>query len=365
MKLHEVLKVLENRFEPKEAEGFDNVGLLCGNPQVEISGILICHDALESVVQEAIDKKKNLIVCFHPILFSPIKSLTGKNYVERTLIKAIQNNIAIYALHTVFDNDYFGVSYGMAQALGLENQKVLLPKEGALSQLVVYVPIDYTETVKEALFNAGAGSLGYYDECSFSLSGEGTFRPKEGSRPFAGHLNERSHESEVMLSVIFESYKKSNLVQALKEAHPYEEVAFQILSLENENHYSGLGRVGELPIALSEEEFLNKVKEVFDLKVIRHSNKTGKPIKKVGVFGGSGASGISAAKRNSCDAYLCGDLKYHDFFQAEDRTLLCDIGHYESERFVTEQLFKIISEKFPKFAVSKSEEKTNPVNYFI
>ena len=365
MRLHEVISQLETRIHPSSAEDFDNVGLLCGNLSREVTGILVCHDALESVVEEAIEQNKNLIVCFHPILFSGIKKITGKDYVERSLIKAIENKIAIYAIHTSFDNDYFGVNYGICQALGLHEQKILMPKERQLSQLQLYVPRDYTEEVKEALFEAGAGNIGFYDECSFTLQGEGTFRPKEGSNPFSGHLNERSKAEEDLISVIFESYKSSQIINAFKKVHPYEEIAYQIHRLENQNSYSGLGRYGELPAALSQGAFLELVKSVFNLEVIRHSKDTGKPIQRVGVLGGSGASGIQAAKWANCDAYLTGDLKYHDFFQAENQILLCDIGHFESEQFVTQQLFDILSEKFPKFAISKTKEKTNPVNYFL
>ncbi|MHA6728326.1 Nif3-like dinuclear metal center hexameric protein [Chryseobacterium sp. A301] len=365
MQLHEVISKLETRIHPRSAEDFDNVGLLCGNLSREITGILVCHDALESVVGEAIEENKNLIVCFHPIVFSGLKKITGKDYVERSLLKAIENKIAIYAIHTSFDNDYFGVNYGICQALGLHDQKILMPKEGQLSQLQLYVPRDYTQEVKEALFKAGAGNTGFYDECSFVVQGEGTFRPKEGSSPFSGHLNERSHAKEDLISVIFESYKSSQITNAFKMVHPYEEVAYQIHKLENKNSYSGLGRYGELPAALSFEAFLELVKSVFNLEVIRHSNDTGKPIRRVGVLGGSGASGIQAAKSANCDAYLTGDLKYHDFFLSENQILLCDIGHFESEQFVTQQLFDILSEKFPKFAISKTKEKTNPVNYFL
>ncbi len=365
MQLHDIISKLESRFRPGEAESFDNVGLLCGDLGREISGILICHDAIESVVEEAISEGKNLIVCFHPILFKGLKSLTGKDYVERALLKAIENKIAIYAVHTVFDNDYFGVNYGICQALGLQEQRILMPKNGQLSQLQLFVPCEQREAVQEALFEAGAGSLGFYDQCSFSVQGEGTFRPREGSNPFSGHLNERSQVEEELVSVIFESYKHSKIISALKKAHPYEEVSYQIVRLENSNSYAGLGRYGELPAALTHQAFLELVKSVFNVQVIRHSMDTGALIRRVGVLGGSGASGISAAKSNNCDAYLTGDLKYHDFFQAENQILLCDIGHFESEQFVTQQLFEIVSEKFPKFAISKTKENTNPVNYFL
>lgn len=365
MLVKELINRLESIIPKGKAEGFDNVGLLCGNLEREVTGILVCHDALESVVEQAIEKGLNFIVCFHPIVFSAIKSLTGKNYVEKAFIKAIENKIAIYAIHTSLDNDYFGVNYKIADQLGLENRKILLPKESSLLQLTFYVPVSYKEKVTDALFSAGAGNIGFYDECSFSLEGKGTFRPKEGSNPFSGNLLERKIEQEVMVSMILEDYRKGKVLQALMDTHPYEEVAYQFVRIENPNNYEGLGMVGTLKEALSKNEFLSFIKEVFQIPVVRYSHFESDKIHKIGVLGGSGASGIKAALASGCDAYLTGDLKYHDFFLSENKMLVCDIGHFESERFVTEQLFDLLSENFRKFAISKTSISTNPVNYFL
>ena len=365
MKVKEVISEIAKKFNMQQAEDFDNVGLLCGDPHREVTGILVCHDALENVVAEAVSKKLNFILTFHPIIFSGLKSITGKDYVERAVLKAIENKIAIYAVHTAFDNDYFGVNFRICEELSLQNQKILMPKLGNLKKLEVYVPNDYAEAVKNALFEAGAGNIGFYDECSFSIAGHGTFRPVEGSDPFSGQIDIREDADENLISVIFENYKQNQIINAMKNAHPYEEVAYQIISLDNENQYSGLGRFGDLENEMCEIDFLELVKEKFDLKVIRHSDFNKKKIKRVGVLGGSGAGGIKAALSRQCDAYLTGDVKYHDFFQNEGKMLICDIGHFESEQFVTQQLIEILSEIFPKFAVSKSVEKTNPVNYFL
>lgn len=365
MNLREIVSGLDQHFSIRQAEDFDNVGLLCGNPEREITGILVCHDALESVVDEAVERSANLIVCFHPIIFSGLKSLTGKNYVERAVIKAIENKIAIYAIHTAFDNDYFGVNYRICETLGLKNQHILMPKKNNLKQLVVYVPKGHSEKVKQAVFDAGAGNIGFYDECSYSVSGTGSFRPLPGSNPFEGHACVRETTDEDMLYFIYEDFKQNKVVSAMKAAHPYEEVAYQLYNLDNENQYSGLGRYGDLENEMETEDFLKFVKEKFNLKVIRHSESLSKKIKRIGVLGGSGASGIGAAHSAGCDAYLTGDLKYHDFYRAEGRMMLCDIGHFESEQFVTQQLFEILSEKFPKFAILKSNINTNPVNYFF
>lgn len=365
MTLKEIISALEKKIAIRQAEDFDNVGLLCGNPEREITGIMVCHDALEHVVDEAISKNTNLIVTFHPIIFSGLKSLTGKNYVERAVIKAIENKIAIYAIHTAFDNDYFGVNYRICEQLGLKNQQILMPKQGNLQKLEVMVPEDDTEKVKTVLFEAGAGNIGFYDECSFNLNGKGTFRPLDGSNPFSGTPNIREEAKENLVSVIFERHKKNQILAAIRSAHPYEEVAYQLISLDNENQYSGLGRFGDLPEAMEPEDFLKFVKDKFNLAVIRHSAINSNKIKRVGILGGSGASGIRAALAKGCDAYLTGDVKYHEFFQAENKMMICDIGHYESEQYIVEQLIEILSEIFPKFAILKSLEKTNPVNYFL
>lgn len=365
MTIREVISEIEKLIDMPQAEDFDNVGLLCGLPERNVSGILVCHDALENVVDEAITRNCNFIVCFHPIIFSGLKSLTGKNYVERAVLKAIENKVAIYAIHTAFDNDFQGVNAGICHLLGLKNLKILQPKKNNLKQLNVYVPKDYSEQLKEALFSAGAGNIGFYDECSFKIEGKGTFRPIEGSNPFSGEQNVRENADEDMISVIFESFKQSQVVAAMKSAHPYEEVAHQIYQLENENHYSGLGMYGELETEMDEKDFLSFVKEKFNLNIIKHSDFNQKKIKRVGVLGGSGASGIKSALSKKCDAYLTGDLKYHDYFLAESKMLICDIGHYESEQLVSQQLFEILSQKFSTFAILKSSEKTNPVNYFL
>ena len=365
MKIKEFINEFEQIIPVRQAEDFDNVGLLCGNPDREITGILIAHDALENVIDEAIEKKMNFVFCFHPIIFSGLKSITGKNYVEKAVLKALENKIAIYAIHTAFDNDYFGVNYKICEVLGLKNQQVLMPKKNQLKKLEVYVPTDSAEILRNALFVAGAGNIGFYDECSFTIKGDGTFRPLEGSNPVTGTHNERENANEVLINVIFEDYKTNQILFAMKENHPYEEVAYQLITLENDNQYTGLGRYGNLEQEMDELDFLKLVKEKFNLNIIRHSSLNNKKIRTIGVLGGSGASGIKAAMSAKCDAYITGDVKYHDFFFAEGKMLICDIGHFESEQFVVQQLFEILSEKFTTFAIAKTTQKTNPVNYFL
>lgn len=364
MKLAELTKKLDTIFTTQQAEDFDNVGLICGNPLREVRRILVCHDALETVIDEAIEKDCQLVIAFHPIIFKGMKRISGRNYVEKSVLKALENKIGIYAVHTALDNDYFGVNDGICSALGLEKTSILLPKKDHLHQVQFFVPKSSTQAVKEAVFKAGAGTIGLYDECSFSVQGTGSFRPLEGADPHIGNTNERTHVAEDMVTVICENYKTQGVIKALKSVHPYEEVAFQVIRLENEHPLVGLGKYGDLPEALSFEDFLEKIKKVFRLKMIRHSHFSRSTIRRIGVLGGSGSSGIQAAMDRGCDAYLTSDLKYHDFFIPEGNMLLCDLGHFESEQFVVSQIITRLSEKIPNFVVLKSEVNTNPINYF-
>lgn len=363
MKVFEIIQELEKLAPLSYAEGFDNVGLLVGDEQTKVSKVLVTLDTLESVVDEAIEKEANLIVSFHPIIFSGLKKITGKTYVERVVLKAIRHNIAIYAIHTALDNSNLGVNHQICQQLNLKNTEILLPQKETLFQLVTYVPADKAEELRLALFKTGAGGIGNYDSCSFNSDGIGTFRANENARPYIGKIGEIHLENEVRISLIFTKHLKGSVLKALKENHPYEEVAYEIFRLENENQTIGMGMLGELDTKMEEEEFLAYLKEKMNVNVIRHSKLLNKDIQKVAVLGGSGSFAISAAKQKGADVFISSDLKYHDFFQAENRILLADIGHYESEQFTKDLLTAYLSEKFPNFAILKSEINTNPIHY--
>lgn len=363
MKVVEVIQELEKLAPTAYAEGFDNVGLLVGDAQAEVSKILVTLDTLESVVDEAIEKGANLIVSFHPIIFSGLKKLTGKTYVERVAQKAIKNDIAIYATHTALDNSQFGVNYQICKQLKLINTEILIPQKSTLRQLITYAPIDQAENVRNALLEAGAGSVGKYDYCSFNIEGKGTFRATEGAKPFVGAIGEVRNEDEIRISTIYSKHLESSILKALRETHPYEEIAYEILSLENQNQTIGMGMVGELESEMEEEAFLDYLKSNMNAELVRHSKFQNKKVKRIAVLGGSGSFAIGNAKQKGADVFITADLKYHDFFQAENQILLADIGHYESEQFTKNLLTAYLSEKFPNFAVLNSEINTNPVHY--
>lgn len=363
MKIQEVISHLELLAPRHYAEDFDNTGLLTGDSQKSLTGVLVTLDCLESVIDEAIAKNCNLVVAFHPIIFSGLKNLRLDDYVKRTVVKAIKNDIAIYATHTALDNAKNGVSYRMATELGLENVKTLIPQKGIIKKLVTYVPSDSFEEVQEELFNAGAGALGKYSECSFSIDGTGTFKGNKQSHPVIGKRGERSTIEEKLLSVTFLPHLESQILNALYKSHPYEEVAYELTTLNNKYDDIGMGAIGELKEALSLADFLKITKSTFNTDVVRHSRPNLQKIKKVAVLGGSGAFGIKNAIRSSADAYLTADLKYHDFFQGEN-ILLCDVGHYESEQYTKNLLHEYLSKKFSNFAILCADAQTNPVNYY-
>lgn len=364
MKLTDILPVLEEMAPLGYAENFDNVGLLVGTKNQDISGILVAHDALEEVIEEAVTKKCNLIVCFHPILFSGLKKITGTTYVERAILKAIQNNIAIYAVHTALDNHPEGVNKIFCKILGLMNTKILIPKKDYIYKLITYAPLENADTVRKALFSAGAGAIGNYENCSFNTKGLGTYMGNEHSNPVIGNQFEFIESEEIKIEVTFEKHLEGKILNALFKNHVYEEVAYELYQLENKHQIIGLGMIGELDTPLSENDFLQLVKEKMQCGGIRHSVFLNKPIKKVAVLGGSGSFAIPNAIREGADAFLTADLKYHQFYEAENQILLADIGHYESERYTKNYIVDYLKEKITNFAIILSEVNTNPVKYF-
>jgi dinuclear metal center YbgI/SA1388 family protein len=363
MIIKEVTNYIEELAPLNYAEEFDNVGLLVGTYNTIVSGILVTLDTLEETVEEAIANNCNLIISFHPIIFEGLKKLNGNSYVERVVLKAIRNNIAIYAPHTALDNSKNGVSAKICEVLGLQNTKILIPKKGIIKKLTTYVPIKNADALRNSLFSANAGSIGNYDNCSFNIEGQGTFKGNENSNPVLGEKGKQHTEKEIKISIVFESKNEASILNALKEHHPYEEVAYEIVTTENVHQNIGMGMMGELSSAMNEKDFLLFVKNTMKTDCIRHSAFINKKIKKVAVLGGSGSFAISNAKKAGADAYLSADFKYHEFFKAENTILLADIGHYESEQFTKNLLVDYLTKKISNFAVILSEKSTNPIYY--
>ncbi|MBL4561110.1 MAG: Nif3-like dinuclear metal center hexameric protein [Labilibaculum sp.] len=344
-------------------ESYDNAGLLIGSYDSDVAGVLICLDVVESVVEEAVKKGANLIIAHHPIVFKGLKRFNGNNYVERTVILAIQNNIAIYAAHTNLDSVKGGVSDRICDLIGLQNRRILSPVSENLYKLVTFVPNEYAQKVRDALFEAGAGSIGNYDSCSYSTEGTGSFRGGENTNAFVGEKGKLHFEPEVRIETVFPKHLKRKISTALMKIHPYEELAFDIYQLKNDNNQVGLGMIGELSSPEEPLLFLKRIKEIFGSECIKYTEIGKKEIKTVAVCGGSGSSLLGRAISQKADVYVSGDFKYHEFFDAEGRIIIADIGHYESEQFTRDIFYEIVTKKFPNFAVYISEINSNPINY--
>jgi dinuclear metal center protein, YbgI/SA1388 family len=344
-------------------ESYDNAGLLVGDSQMEVTSVLVCIDITETVISEAIQKNCNLIVSHHPLIFSGLKKLIDQNETQRCVMQAIKNDIAIYAAHTNLDNVLQGVSGKMAEKIGLKNIEILQPKQNSLLKLITYVPKLHSYGVRQALFEVGAGQIGNYDFCSFNAEGIGTFRANENARPFVGKLDELHSEPETKIEIILPDYLKHKVIKALLEVHPYEEPAYDLVPLKNDWKEIGAGVVGELEEAEDELNFLNRIKSIFNISTIRHTDILNKKIKRVALCGGSGSSFLSDAISVKADVYISGDFKYHEFFDASKQILIADIGHFESEQFTKDIFYEIITKKMPTFAVQISDSKTNPINY--
>lgn len=363
VKIKDVTDYLESIAPRSYQESYDNSGLITGHASWEVKGILVTLDCVESIVDEAIVKGCNLIVAHHPIVFRGLKKLNGNGYVERTVIKAIKHDIAIYAVHTNLDNVYTGVNRKICEKIGLTSIKILAPKKETLGKLVTFIPTENAENVLAALHQAGAGQIGNYKNCSFRLEGTGSFMPTDEANPHIGQLNKQEYVNEVRAEVIFPLHLEGKILAALRKAHPYEEVAYYLSTLLNENQEVGSGMIGELAIPAEPLDFLQGLKVSMDLQMIRHTNINHGPIRKVAVCGGAGSFLLPQAIQAGADIFVTADFKYHEFFDADGRIIIADIGHYESEVFTKELLQDVLSKKFSTFAIIFSETATNPISY--
>ncbi|MDE5678148.1 Nif3-like dinuclear metal center hexameric protein [Phocaeicola sp.] len=363
MKIKEIINALE-RFAPLPLQdGFDNAGLQVGLTEAEATGALLCLDVTEAVVDEAVMLGYNLIISHHPLIFKGYKSITGRDYIERCILKAIKNDITIYSAHTNLDNAPRGVNYKIAEKLGLSHVRILEPKEECLLKLVTFVPDAQAGKVRQALFEVGCGSIGNYDSCSYNLSGEGTFRAQKGANPFCGEIGKLHKESEIRIETILPSFKKAVAIKALLAAHPYEEPVFDLYPLTNAWAQIGSGIVGELEEPETELDFLRRVKKTFEVGCLRHTRLSGRLIQKVALCGGAGAFLLPKAVKANADVFITGEMKYHDYFNYENEILIADIGHYESEQYTKELFYSIIQERFPELEVQMTRINTNPIKY--
>jgi dinuclear metal center YbgI/SA1388 family protein len=365
MKLSQLTTYLESIAPLAYQEDYDNAGLIVGHPDQEIHQVLISLDCTEAVVEEAINTNCQVIISHHPIVFKGLKKFNGKTYVERVVEKAIRNNIAVYAIHTNLDSVLNGVNARICETLGLDNCRILAPKQGLLKKLVTYVPTSHTDQVRNALFHAGAGNIGNYSECSFNAEGTGTFKGNEDSDPYVGEPGKRHLEEETRIETVYPANLESKILMALILAHPYEEVAYDLYNLTNQHQQVGAGMIGELEQAVDAEDFLYQLKEKMHAQVIRHTAFTGRQIKKVAVCGGAGSFLLKHAIAAGADIFITADYKYHEFFDAEGKLMIADIGHFESEQFTQQLLRDLLQKRFAELPMRLTSVNTNPVRYFM
>jgi dinuclear metal center YbgI/SA1388 family protein len=364
MQINSLIQFFEELAPLSLQEPYDNSGLLVGDPNREITGVLITIDITEEILEEAVNLGANLIISHHPIIFNGLKKLVGTTYSERSVIMAIKNDVAIYAAHTNLDNILQnGVNSKICQLLGLQNIRILQPVKGQLQKLIVFVPEKHADSLMDAMFEAGAGKIGNYDACSFKSSGTGTFRAGENTNPFVGKKNELHAEPEIRLEIVVPSYRSANVIKAMKKIHPYEEVAYDLITLQNEWSQVGAGMVGEISESMDGMAFLGHLKKTFNTGCIRHTEVLNKKVKKIAVCGGAGSFLLKDAIKAGADVFVTGDFKYHQFFDAERKLIIADIGHYESEQFTKELFYEFITRKFSTFAVHLSKINTNPIKY--
>jgi dinuclear metal center YbgI/SA1388 family protein len=362
MEVKSIAQIIESFAPLALQESYDNAGLLVGNPDMLTTGALLCIDVTEAVIDEAIALNVNLVISHHPLIFNGLKKITGQNEVQRCVIKAIKHDIAIYAAHTNIDNVIEGVNGRIADKIGLIKRTVLQPKQNLL-KLVTFIPKLHVQRVREAIFEAGAGTIGNYDSCSFNAEGYGSFRANENAKPFVGETDKIHYEEEVKIEVILPDYLSDKVLISMIKAHPYEEPAYDIIPLRNRFDNVGSGIVGELSDSIDEEVFLQQLKTIFGIKTIRHTALRGKPISKVAICGGSGSFLIPDAIKSKADIFISGDIKYHEFFQSENKIIIADVGHFETEQFTKDIFCDIIQKKLPTFAVHISKINTNPIIY--
>jgi len=364
MKIKKIIHEIKKIFPTKTAEEFDNVGLLLGNIDAVCNKALVCHDVTDEIINEALNSKCELIISYHPLIFSNLKKIHYGDRIGRIITKMIENKLSLYSIHTCFDNLKNGLSFCLGEILTLKNQKKLILKKNSLMKLTTYVPNEYLDLVLNSLHEAGAGVIGNYSKCSFSAEGEGRYLGNEKSNPKIGNKEEITKTSEILISLIFPSFRRKKIIENLIKSHPYESVAYEIINIENYNPDHGLGSIGVLSKNMTQKEFLNFLKDKLPVSVLRHSKLLQNKIKTVAVLAGSGSFAIDNAINKKADAFITGDLKYHDFFKCDNKILLIDAGHFETEFFIKNKLQEILKEKIPNFAFVLSKIKNNPVKYF-
>ncbi|HOM03833.1 MAG TPA: Nif3-like dinuclear metal center hexameric protein [Acetivibrio sp.] len=365
IKAREIIKYMEELAPNSLAEDYDNVGLLVGSRESIVERILVCLDVTSKIVDEAIAKKADLIVSHHPVIFKGLKRINEDDPKGSIIYRLIKNSIGVYSAHTNLDvacggvNDYLSSVLGLTKIANLKDYRA-----EKLYKIVVFVPHESVDSVRDAMSRAGAGWIGNYSDCSFMTAGTGTFRPLEGTNPYIGTTGNLEKVDEYRLETIVSQKDLKKAIEAMVKAHPYEEVAYDIYPLEIKGRQYGMGNVGALDIPKSLEEFVAVVKEKLGVKNVRVIGGINREIKKVAVFCGSFDREVMEAAKSKADVLVTGDVKYHDAVDMlEMEMCVIDAGHFNTERIIADRLFELIKENFPQIEVMKSNMEEDPFKF--
>jgi dinuclear metal center YbgI/SA1388 family protein len=364
----EIIKYLEEWAPKGIAWDRDNVGLQVGNLEIKIKNIMLSLDLSDNVIENAIEEQCNLIITHHPILYHPLKNLDlSKDQIARMIEKLIKNNITLYSAHTNLDFTKHGVSYQLAERIKLKKIRFLKGLSENQVKLVVFIPISYIKKVADAIHYSGGGIIGEYSHCSFRTEGTGTFKGSDESNPVVGNKGVVEFVEEVKLEVLVDEWRLNQVISAMKKAHPYEEVAYDIIALKNDNVNYGMGAMGELEVAMNTNEFLDFISSKLKTAHLRYASSKKKKIKTVAVCGGSCGELLDEAIRQNADAFVTADLKYDTFQDAEGKILLIDAGHYETEMPVLDEVQRRLKRFLninKKIKVLKFKDSTNPIIFY-
>lgn len=366
----DLTKYLEDWAPPGSAWERDNVGLQIGSGAEKIRNIMLCLELTEKVLKEALQKNCNFIFTHHPLIFSPIKKLdTEKDSQAKLIETVIKNNLIVYSAHTNLDFTKDGVSFELARVLKLKNVRFLQNEVDNQLKIVVYVPSDHLEEISSAIFEAGAGTIGEYNSCSFRINGTGTFKGSHKSNPAIGKKETLETVEEIRLEAIVDTWNLKKVLNAISKNHPYEEPAFDVIPLKNKNVNHGAGAIGELDAEMTEKVFLSHIAKCLRVKNFKYTDGRGKKIKKVAVCGGAGSEMLRTAISSGADAFITADIKYHTYHDAQDRILLVDAGHFETEIFslnsVDKKIKKILDDELEdRIKVFHYSGSTNPIKFY-
>jgi dinuclear metal center YbgI/SA1388 family protein len=369
--IRDIADALEQWAPPGSAQSYDNVGLQVGDASRSVERAVLALDCTPAVVEEAERQGAELIITHHPLLFQPLSAVTTDDYESAVALRLAEAGIALYSAHTNLDAAPGGVSFALAKRLGLTDVGFLDGFDETLYKLATFVPADHFDAVRSALADAGAGRIGDYEACAFAHEGTGFFRPGDAANPHIGTAGgDLESADEVKLEVEVARWDLGGVLGALQDAHPYEEVAYDVYPVQQKNSRAGLGAVGRLASPESLSDFLGRVADRLDAGSLRYAGPDEATVERVAVCGGAGSDFVGQALAAGADAYVTADVKYHEFFEAlgpdgVPQLAFIDAGHYETEALTEALLRDWLADRFNDVDWQRTGVRTSPMQTFV